>query len=69
MAKKRLSKLIKSQNAHDRLKRKYQDAPGKIADVKYAYHSEVIKLQQSQRKILPLNDRVLVFKSMENRFK
>ena len=62
------SRLELSQNAHVRLRQKWFDRPGKHASVKHEYHHEVFKEQIIQGRVIPLDDRRAIFKSVEKKY-
>lgn len=60
-----MSRLERSQNAHRRLRNKLIHKKGKSAEVKFMYHSEVMDVQKSAGRILPLESRRMIFQSIE----
>ena len=64
---KKLTKLQRSQNAHMKLRSKHSSTPGKIGDVKYRYHTAVLKAQKAKKHVLSKSDRAKIYKTVCNR--
>lgn len=61
------SKLLRSQNAHARLRLMHSDTPGKKGDILFRYHDNIIKIQKAKKRVVSKNERRKIFKTVRNR--
>ena len=64
----RLTKLVRSQNAHMGLRQKAADVPGKRGEVLYTYHNKILQIQKHQKRVLTKFERREEFKSINSHF-
>ena len=64
----KLSKLIRSQNAHHILRQKAADVPGKKGEVLYTYHNKILQIQKHQNRVLSKSERRMEYKSINSHF-
>lgn len=64
----KLSKFIRSQNAHHMLRQKAADVPGKRGEVLYTYHNKILQIQKHQNRVLSKSERRMEYKSINSHF-
>lgn len=63
----RSKRLIRSQNAHFRLRQKHADTPGKRGEILYRYHRACIGKQKNENRILTKKERRSLFSLIAKR--
>lgn len=65
---KRCSSLCRSQNAHDRLWRKYSSMNGRASQIKADYHESVYMAQHRNKRVLSLKEKRYIFEALKQNF-
>ena len=63
----RTKRLIRSQNAHFRLRQKHADTPGKRGEILYRYHRACIGKQKTENRILSKTERRSLYMKITKR--
>ena len=63
----RTKRLIRSQNAHHRLRLKHSDTPGKRGEILYRYHRACLGKQKTENRILSKKERRSLFTKITRR--
>ena len=63
----RSQRLVRSQNAHWKLRNKASDMPGKRGEILYRYHRAVLGKQKTENRILQKNERRKLFSMITKR--
>ena len=63
----KLTRLQRSQKAHDRLKTKHIYTPGVKGDILIRYHNNILNIQKAKKRVLTKNERRKVFATVRKR--
>ena len=63
----KLTRLQRSQKAHDRLKTKHIYTPGVKGDILIRYHNNILNMQEAKKRVLTKNERRKVFATVRKR--